>query len=111
MAAYRGKARYHLLSEMSWNSDATNSWRNTLSSSPVFWTSWPAIGETKPTSFALKYHWPGLFLAGEHGHTTPPLDLVLPFASIGSQCISRMQPGFTVTIADATFADAGKFLE
>jgi len=30
MAAYRGKARYHLLSEMSWNSDATNSSRNTV---------------------------------------------------------------------------------
>jgi hypothetical protein len=30
---------------------------------------------------------------------------------LGCQCIARMQPGFTVTIADAIFDDAGKFLE
>src|ERR1700761_2996567 len=67
--------------------------------------------ETKPTSLAPKSMVRAFSSPGKT--VMRPLPLIqychsLPF---GCQCISRIQPGLTVTIADAIFADAGKFFE
>src|SRR5271166_6822550 len=66
---------------------------------------------TKPTSLALKSIVRAFSSPGNTVIRPLPLIQYCHSLPLGCQCISRMQPGFTVTIADAIFADAGKFLE
>jgi hypothetical protein len=69
--------------------------------SPVFATLWPAIVGTYPTSFALK----SMVLAWAPVVTTVmrPLPRIQYCHSLtlGCQCISRMAPGLSVTMAAA----------